>query len=247
MAKRLTMITPLAYFAVRLRNMFHKRRVGFIFFGLGLVIAAGIPSILLRTGLLWPTGQHTQAAVPTDRLVGLNAPKPAVEIVESAPSPTPTYPPLLTPTSLPIPDSGLVWGRNASGVYLWESPKGKILAHLPNGTKVRFLDERSSYGNLPWIKVYSASREGWILQTQVFREIESPAAYIDIRDGTYLRDQPRGGIQQTLSMGTPIMSILETQETDGRTWALVEVVDGAVGWVVKDWLSVEIPVGDSQD
>jgi hypothetical protein len=81
----------------------------------------------------------------------------------------------------------------------------------------------------------------------VFREVESPAAYIDVQDGTYLRDQPRGGIQQTLSMGTPIMSILETQETDGRTWALVEVVDGAVGWVVKDWLSAEMPVGDRRD
>jgi hypothetical protein len=238
------MITPWVYFAVRVRSMFYRRKVGFMFFGLGLVIAAGI--------LLWPTGQHTQAAgplhiVPTDRRASLNAPKPAVEIVESAPSPTPTYPPLLTPTPLPIPDSGLVWGRNASGVYLWASPKGKIRAHLPNGTKVRLLDERSSYGNLPWIKVYAASGEGWILQTQVFREVESPAAYIDVREGTYLRDQPRGGIQQTLSVGTPIMSILETQETEGRTWALVEVVDGAVGWVVEEWLSVELPVGDSHD
>jgi hypothetical protein len=48
-------------------------------------------------------------------------------------------------------------------------------------------------------------------------------------------------------MGTPIMSILEMQETEGRTWALVEVLDGAVGWVVKDWLSEERPVGDSHD
>jgi hypothetical protein len=223
-----------------------------MFLGFAVIITTGIPSMLLRAGLLWPTGQHTQAVeplhiVPTDRLAGLNAPKPAVAMVESAPSPTPTYAPLQTPTPLPIPDSGLVWGRNVAGVYLWESPKGKILAHLPNGTKVRLLDARSSYGNRPWIKIASPAGEGWILQTQVFREVESPAAYIDVRDGTYLRDQPRGGIQQTLSVGTPIMNILETQETEGRTWALVEVVDGAVGWVVQDWLSVEMPVADRQD
>jgi hypothetical protein len=215
-----------------------------MFLGFGLIIAAGI--------LLWPAGNSGQAAeplhvVPADRFMVANAPKSAVEITESAPSPAPTFPPLQTPTPLPIPDTGLVWGRNAAGGYLWKSPEGKILAYLPNGTVVRFLEERSSYGNLPWIKIYSPSGEGWILQTQVFREFESPTAYVAIQDGTYLRDQPRGGIQQTLSVGTPIMSILETRETEGRTWVLVEVVDGTVGWVVEKWLSPVMPGADSHD
>jgi len=215
-----------------------------MFLGLSFVVAAGI--------LVWPTGLSTQAAgplhiEPADRLLLSNVTKPVVEIAESAPIPTPTSPPLQVPTPLPIPDSGLVWSKNTSGVYLWESPQSKILARLPNGTKVKFLDERSSYGNLPWVKVLSSSGEGWILQTRVFREGEIPTAYIAILDGTYLRDRPRGGIQKTLTIGTPIMSILETQETEGHTWVLVEVLDGTVGWVVEDWLSEEMPVGDRHD
>jgi len=215
-----------------------------MFLGLGLITAAGI--------LLWPTGNRGQAAgalhvVPVDRVMLPDAPLPTVAAVETAPSPTPTYPPLLTPTPLPIPDIGLVWCRNAAGVYLWASPDGKILAHLPNGTVVKYLEERSSYGNLPWIKIISPLGEGWILQTQVFREFDSPTAYVAIETGTYLRDQPRGGIQQTLSLGTPIMNIFEKQETEGRTWVRVEVVDGKVGWVVEEWLSAEMPVGDRHD
>jgi hypothetical protein len=138
-----------------------------------------------------------------------------------------------------------VWGRNASGAYLWQSPEGKILARLPNSTEVRFLDERSSYGNLPWTKVDSPSGEGWILLTQVFRENRNPTAYISIGDGTYLRDQPRGGVQQGLSVGTPIMNILDSQDHGGRTWVQVEVLDGAVGWVAKEWLSANMPAEEN--
>ena len=215
-----------------------------MFLGLSLVVAASI--------LLWPAGQSSQAAgplhiVPSGRLMISNASQPTADVAESAPSPTPTFPPLLTPTSFPIPNTGLVWGRNASGVYLWNSPEGKILARLPNGTEVRFMDERSSYGNLPWAKVYAPSGEGWILLTQVFRNNRNPAAYIDIGDGTYLRDQPRGGVKQPLSMGTPIMNILGAQETEGRNWVQVEVLDGEVGWVAEEWLSSEVPVYKNDD
>jgi hypothetical protein len=240
----LTLLSPLAYFNARLRNTFYRRRTGFMLFGLSLGIAAGI--------LLWPAGQSGQAAgslhaVPAGRLMIPKEPQPLVEISDSVPSPTPTFPPLLTPTLLPIPNTGLVWGRNASGAYLWKSPDGKILARLSNGTKVRFLDERSSYGNLPWTKVHSPSGEGWILLTQIFRENRNPAAYITIKGGTYLRDQPRGGVQQALSLGTPIMNILNAQETEGRTWVQVEVLDGAVGWVAEEWLSDDLPTDQNDE
>lgn len=244
MNRRLTLLSPLAYFIVRLRNTFDRRRTGWMLFGLSLGIAAGI--------LLWPAAQGSQAAgflhaVPAGRLMIPKAPQPLVEISVPAPSPTPTFPPLLTPTSLPVPSTGLVWGKNADGVYLWESPQGKILARLPNGTKVRFLDDRSSYGNLPWTKVHSPSGEGWLLLTQIFRENRNPAAYIAIQGGTYLRDQPRGGVQQALSLGTPIMSILNAQETEGRIWVQVEVLDGAVGWVAEEWLSGDLPTGENAE
>ncbi len=38
------------------------------------------------------------------------------------------------------------------------------------------------------------------------------------------------------------MKILEKQDTEGRTWVRVEVVDGTVGWVVEEWLSAEMPI-----
>ncbi len=208
-------------------------------FGLSLVIASGV--------LLWPAGHSSQAAgslhvVPADPLMISTTQQPTAEMANPMLSPTPTFFPLL-PTPLPIPNTGLVWGRNASGVYLWQSPESKILARLPNGIQVRLLDERSSYGNLPWTKVQSPSGEGWILLTQVFRENRNPTAYITIEEGTYLRDQPRGGVQQVLSMGTPIMNILESMDDRGRTWVQVEVLDGAVGWVAQEWLSAAMPVG----
>jgi hypothetical protein len=210
-----------------------------MFLGFGLIIAAGI--------LLWPAGNRGQAAgpmhvIPVDRVMLPVSPQITAEVAETAPSPTPTYPPLLTPTALSIPNVGLVWCRNAAGVYLWKSPEGNILARLPNGTVVRILEERSSYGNLPWIKINSPLGEGWILQTQVFRKFESAIAYVAIDGGTYLRDQPSGGIQQMLPVGTPIMKFIEEQETEEHAWVRVEVVDGTVGWVVEEWLSVEMPI-----
>jgi len=59
-----------------------------------------------------------------------------------------------------------------------------------------------------------------------------------------LRDQPRGRVQQTLALGTPIMQLLERQEAEGRTWVRVKVVDGAIGWVVEEWLSTDLPFPD---
>ena len=241
MRRRLALLTPLAYFNIRLRSALYQRRTGFVLFGLSLVIASGV--------LLWPAGHSSQAAgslhvVPANRLLISTTLQPRVEMANTRPSPTPTFPPLLTPTTLPIPDTGLVWGRNASGVYLWQSPESKILTRLPNGTQVRLLDERSSYGNLPWTKVQFPSGEGWILLTQVFRENRNPTAFITIEEGTYLRDQPRGGVQQVLSKGTPIMNILESMDDRGRTWVQVEVLDGAVGWVAQEWLSAAMPVGE---
>jgi hypothetical protein len=244
LAKRLTLLTPLAYFHARLRNTFYRRRVGFLCFGLALVISACI--------LLWPTSQRTQAAgsphiLPSDHLVVLNEPDPTTAIVEPAPAPIPTEIPAPTSTPFLIPETGLVWDRNAPGAYLWESPEGNILAHLPNGTKVRYLEGRSSYGNQPWTQVTTSAGEGWILDTQVYREAEDPVAYVVLQEGTYLRDQPGSGILQTLPMGTPIMGILEIQDVEGRNWALVEVVNGADGWVVEAWLSAEMPLGEPHD
>jgi hypothetical protein len=238
------MLTPLAYLNARLRNAFYRRKKGFLFFSLGLVIAAGI--------LIWPAGQRSQARgsphmVSADRFVSPDASQQMFERTASAPSPTPTFPPLQTPTSLPVPKTGLVWSRNANGVYLWKSPQGKILTRLPNGTSVGILEARSSYGSLPWVKVHSPSGVGWILLTQVFRRDERPVAYITIKEGTFLRDRPRGGVEQALSMGTPIMNILGTHEAEGRIWVQVAVLDGAVGWVAQEWLSAERPVGENDD
>jgi hypothetical protein len=241
----LKLLTPLAYFWTRLRKACCRGSGGLMVFGLSLLIAAGI--------LLWPAGLRSRAAEPLPHagkrgnLVRTATPQAVLPAVETVPSPPPTATSLPTPTPLPIPDQGLVWVENASGVYLWGSPLGNILTHLPNGSMVQLLEERAAYGNLPWIKVCSPSGEGWLLQTQVFRARESPAAYIVSQQGTYLRDRPRGAVQQLLSLGTPIMNILAAQEGAGRTWAQVEVVDGTVGWVPEEWLAAELPMGANQD
>jgi hypothetical protein len=99
------------------------------------------------------------------------------------------------------------------------------------------LEERSSYGGLPWIKVKYPAGEGWLLQTQVYRQSEPPVAYITPRGGTNLRDRPQGGIEQVLFDGTPILSVGDTAQVGGLTWVEVEVLDGAVGWVVAEKLT----------
>jgi hypothetical protein len=237
-AKRLTMLTPLAYIRARLVSALRKRRVGLMFLGLCLLAAACI--------LIWPASRGGQAAgtlhdVSVTGAMLPTATRSAVGMAESASPPTPTLPPLWTPTPLPVPDTGLVWSRNAAGAYLWESPEGGILALLPNGAVVTILEARSSYGNLPWIKVRSPAGEGWIIQTHVFRKGERPVAYVAVAGGTYLRDCARGGVQQALPLGTPIMGILDAQENGSHTWVQVEVLDGTVGWVVEEWLSTEMP------
>lgn len=238
MSQRLTLLTPLAYFKLRLAYGLRKRMPALMFFGMCLVIAAFI--------LLWPTNRSSLAAgslhpVSAGPSISLIVSTSADEGVETEISPTPIYPPVIVPTPITVPDTGLIWSKKSAGTYLWESPKGKILTLLSNGTVVKLLDERRSYGNLPWIKIQSPVGEGWILQTQTFRAWDLPVAYVAIDGGTYLRDRPRGGIQRALPVGTPIMSFLDAQEAGGRKWVQVRVPSNEVGWIVEALLSDEQP------
>ncbi|MGD2157180.1 MAG: hypothetical protein PVG32_09925 [Anaerolineales bacterium] len=244
MSHRLSLLTPLAYFKLRLAGALRKRVPALTFLGMCLVIAAFI--------LLWPTDRRIRAAgsfhpAPADLSISSITSTPADGIAESETSPTPTFPPAVIPTPITVPDSGLIWSKKATAAYLWESPEGKILTPLPNGTAVKLLDERQFYGNMPWIRIQSPKWEGWILQTQTFRTSDLPVAYVAIEEGTYLRDRPRGGVQKALPVGTPIMGFMGTQDAGGRTWVQVKLLDGAVGWVVEVLLAEEQPALDSPD
>jgi hypothetical protein len=238
MTKRLTMINPLSYHLARLRRWVYHHRTGLVLLAICLGISVGL--------LLRPSRQSSLAAdfypiTPTIQFGVEEQPQVILQTVEILPSNTPTPLPQSTPAVLPTHENGIVWSVTSPSVYFWEAPEGTILTRLQNGTSVRLLGERSSYGNLPWIKIESPSGEGWLLQTDVFREERQPTAYIAIVTGTFLRDRPRGGVQQMLPMGTPIMAIMDNIELDNRVWVQVEIVDGTVGWVVEAWLAEHQP------
>ena len=223
------MLTPFGYYKFCLVGAFRKRKSTLVFSVFCLIIACVI--------LFTPPSQGGEAAGDVSHMsvdgVLLQDPYLAVEMVERKLTPTPTFPLSLTPTPLSVPDTGVVWNQKADGAYLWESPDGSILTMLPNGSVLKFLGERQAYGNVHWVKVQSPDGEGWISWTHVYRVSIFPVAYIAHGEWTYLRDQPRGRVQQVLTVGTPILRILDSQELDGHSWVQIELLNGAVGWTIE--------------
>jgi uncharacterized hydrophobic protein (TIGR00271 family) len=76
---------------------------------------------------------------------------------------TPTNTPTPTPTYTPTPVLAYVTNTYGAGMYLRESPEGKIIALLPEGTPLQILYQRQMVNGHEWIEVRDVlSRIGWI-------------------------------------------------------------------------------------
>lgn len=91
----------------------------------------------------------------------------------STQTPTPTASPTLTPTptqtltptatATPTPVTAYIASISGSGTFLRETPEGKTITWLPNGTSVVILDERVTLNAREWMMVRDTKeRTGWV-------------------------------------------------------------------------------------
>lgn len=74
---------------------------------------------------------------------------------------TPTFTPTLTPT--PTPVVAYIADTGGLGIYLRQSPAGKIIGALPEGSEVQILYQRKTVNNIEWIEIRDLfGRQGWV-------------------------------------------------------------------------------------
>jgi uncharacterized hydrophobic protein (TIGR00271 family) len=106
------------------------------------------------TPTLPPTHTPTVTALPTHT----PTPTPTRTL-----TPTPTETPTPTPTFTPTPVLAYVSTPGGTGVYLRESPGGKIIVWLPEGAPVLILYQREVVNDREWIEVRNMlNQTGWV-------------------------------------------------------------------------------------
>jgi uncharacterized hydrophobic protein (TIGR00271 family) len=108
-----------------------------------------------------PTAAPGATSTPTATLAPTHTPIP------SSPTPTATATPSVTPsptaTSTPTPVIAYIANTGGLGIYLRETPGGKIIGSLPQGSAVQILYERQKFNGLEWIEVRDLfNRVGWL-------------------------------------------------------------------------------------
>ncbi|MCU0485536.1 MAG: DUF389 domain-containing protein [Anaerolineales bacterium] len=79
-------------------------------------------------------------------------------------TPTPTSTTTLTPTYTPTPVLAYVTTPGGSGVYLRDTPGGKIIIWLPENTPVSILYEKQTIDGREWIEIRNVlNQTGWVL------------------------------------------------------------------------------------
>jgi hypothetical protein len=100
----------------------------------------------------------TPSATPT------RTPTPAPPTNTPTITPTRTDTPTPTLTFTPTPVLAYIANTSGSGIYLRESPGGKIIATLPDAAPVQILYRRESLNGVEWIEIQDVlGRMGWVL------------------------------------------------------------------------------------
>jgi uncharacterized hydrophobic protein (TIGR00271 family) len=113
---------------------------------------------------LTPTATPGPSITPTNTFT----PKPSVTLSPTAtststPTLTPTKTPTPTLTYTPTPVLAYISTADGSGTYLRESPGGKIIIWLSDGTPVLMLYQRQLVNNREWIEVRTIlNQTGWV-------------------------------------------------------------------------------------
>lgn len=117
-----------------------------------------------------PTLTHTLTPTPGPSLTPTNSPMPSFTPTltptitnTSTATMTPSNTPTPTITSTPTPVLAYIASALGSGIYLRETPGGKIIKWLPNGTPVYILYQRETVNNRTWIEVMdNPNQTGWV-------------------------------------------------------------------------------------
>jgi hypothetical protein len=123
-----------------------------------LFTLTGLVSVL-REGIASAQGQR-----PTPTLLALPSatasPEPSL-----TPTPEPSATPTLTPTNQPTPSYAVIAAATGGGALLRTEPGGgTVITPLSNGILVEVLPEIQSVGSTTWVRVRTATAEGWVLQ-----------------------------------------------------------------------------------
>ena len=79
-------------------------------------------------------------------------------------TPSPTLTPTYTPTSTPV--LAYIANTGGLGIYLRETPAGKAIYALPEGSAVEILYQRETINNIEWVEIRDIfGREGWLPAT----------------------------------------------------------------------------------
>jgi uncharacterized hydrophobic protein (TIGR00271 family) len=113
-----------------------------------------------------PTATPGPSLTPTPTLTRTPIPTHTPTLTPTSTStvtPTPTLTPTPTPTYTPTPMLAYIANTGSAGVYLRETPAGKIIGSLPEGAAVRILYQREIVNNREWIEILDIyGRTGWV-------------------------------------------------------------------------------------
>jgi hypothetical protein len=191
---------------------------------------------LIGMGIFWTRQLQPGLA----RGVVSSSPTPSPKSLSTSipsPTPVPTFTPQPTATPLAIPVTGVVWNPTGEGIYLWQTPGKNILAWLPNGTVLQFLDEWQPYGGLAWARLSFDGQEGWVDAPKILR-LAIPEAGVTLvtGEGGYLYTQPQGQKITWLTPGTPVQFYADSQSIEQQGWVQVTLPDQQTGWLQQTLL-----------
>ena len=117
-----------------------------------------VPPTLTPTPTPGPSPIPTRTATPRPTLTPTFTPTDTPTI-----TPTPTSTPTSTPTYTSTPVLAYIANTYGAGMYLRESPGGKIITLMPEGAPLQILYRRQTWNGHEWIEVRDVlGRTGWI-------------------------------------------------------------------------------------
>ncbi len=234
------------------RPFLHDHRGLFLLAGLVFGLVTGL--ILTRpeqttlvvapsTITLAPLATATAASTPTptDAVQSSGA---AVEMPTLTPSSTnsPTQTaspsPTFTVTSRP---AYLVWAPHFDGGNLRETPNGRILIQLENGSVVEWLSQIEKDAGHTWLWVMICFRNGcangWMAESLLYPIPFGDLARVNADTGAYLRADPQGSALTWLGQGSPVIFLGESVQSGDTVWTKVRTLDEIEGWMVEALLT----------
>ncbi len=164
---------------------------------------------------------HTPSPIPTDTPTQTASPTPTFTV-----TPRPTY---------------LVWAPDFDGGNIRETPNGRILVQLENGSVVEWLSQTEKAAGHTWLWVMicyrSGCTNGWMAESLLYPIPFGDLARVNVETGTYLRADPQGKALTWLGHGSPLVLLGESVQSGDYVWLKVRTLDEIEGWMAKTLLT----------